>query len=184
MKTSRWEKLDFNPKAIEYFCFWGGIGLGVGYAVILSFLFKLFLEIPFYLATNGCFFDWYTNGYSSIFIVTLSFGLSFCITTSIWMRSANLIRKKSVQKWFLYASCTVVSMFYIVLLPLQGIYSLYVGLIFYWDISLGVLLILPLFLYLYCWNLIKKIFKVSKAFLYMSLFGILEMVVIHIFVFK
>jgi vacuolar-type H+-ATPase subunit I/STV1 len=117
--------------------------------------------------------------YYTSFFGFLSVSLGFCFTTYLWMSKPNS-EKRNVTRKLRFAQTNSIFVFGVIMLVLTRFFTIYMGFNydgFYLNLKeyFGFLaFLLPLFIFLYNWALISKIYQ-SKKILLISLliFGIL-----------
>jgi hypothetical protein len=167
-------KSDFTINEIGKLRFYSGIAIGIGYSLIFNFLFRITLKLC-NIGEVITDLNWLNlvNYEFSIYYLTLigfaSVGFSFCFTTYLWMSKPFATnRRKTIRLrmaqinpiWILFGTFLfLLRMFWF----LAG-----VDLTIEKDFSyLGFMI--PIFIYLYCWNLISDIYKSKKPFLITSM---------------
>ena len=172
-------KSDFTIKRIGYFQFYTGIIIGIGYSIILNFLFQLLTKTNSIIIAMGK--GYWNNSinsrlgfYYSFFFGLLSVSLAFCFTTFLWMSKLISGKRKEVR-YLRFAQTNSFFIFGVIMLVLTRFFTIYCGFNydrFYIDLKeyFGfIAFFLPLFIFLYCWSLISKIY-ISKNILLISLF--------------
>jgi hypothetical protein len=168
-------KSDFRIKGIGYFRFYSGVIIGLGYSIILTFFFKLLMKASnIKISLNKGSSDNLLNSeldlYYSFFIGLLSISLAFCFTTYLWTSKPIPAGRKGIRH-FRFAQTNSIFLFGVMMLVLMRFFTLYLS-----FNSLGYNLnmkesfsfmafLLPLFIFLYCWLLISKIYQSKKAML-------------------
>src|SRR5690606_3609309 len=178
-------KSDFNIEQIGRFQFYSGIIVGIGYSIILTFLFQMLSKANnITIALNDGNWNNLLNSnldfYYTLFFGLLSISLGFCFTSYLWMSKPNSKKRNATRK-LRFAQTNSIFIFGVIMLVLTRFFSIYMGFNydgFYLNLKeyFGFLLfLLPLFIFLYCWTLISKIYKSKKAILIsLMIFGILE----------
>jgi hypothetical protein len=177
-------KSDFNIEQIGRFRFYSGIVVGIGYSIILTFLFQMLSKTNnVTIALNDGNWNNLINSkldfYYTSFFGFLSVSLGFCFTTYLWMSKPNS-KKRNVTRKLRFAQTNSIFVFGVIMLVLTRFFTIYMGFNydgFYLNLKehFGFLsFLLPLFIFLYNWALISKIYQ-SKKILLISLliFGIL-----------
>ena len=159
-------KSDLRIDEIGKFRFYSGILIGIGYSLVLNLLFRFILR----LSNLGMYVDewnleyeipiyyYYLIGYSSV-------AFSFCLTTYMWMsKPYATIRTKTIR--LRMAQVNPIWVFYGVLLFLLRWFAFFLGLELTIKKDFSCLgFMVPIFIYLYCWNLISDVYKSKKKFL-------------------
>ena len=177
-------KYDFNIEKIGRFRFYSGIVVGIGYSIILTFLFQMLSKTNnVTIALNDGNWNNLINSkpdfYYTSFFGFLSVSLGFCFTTYLWMSTPNS-EKRNITRKLRFAQTNSIFVFGLIMLVLTRFFTIYMGFNydgFYLNLKeyFGFLaFLLPLFIFLYNWALISKIYQ-SKKILLISLliFGIL-----------
>lgn len=167
-------KSDFLINEIGKFRFYSGIIIGIGYCLIFNSLLRITLKLC-NVGNNIEAMNWLNivNYEFSTYYLTLigfaSAGFSFCFTTYLWMSKPFATNRKKTMKlrmdqinpiWILFGTLLFISrMFWFLASVDLTIEKDYVYLGF----------MIPIFIYLYCWNLISDIYKSKKLFLVTSL---------------
>lgn len=172
-------KSDFTINEIGKFQFYSGIVIGVGFSLIFNTLLRQISKISNFgniiieLSWDKV-LDYELSYYYLILIGFTSVSFAFCFTTYLWMsKPFAKIKRKTLKLRFA---------------QVNSIWVLFVTLIFLtrmiWfaggtEISiekdfpyLGFMI--PIFLYMYCWNLISNIYKSKKPFIITSLILIIS----------
>jgi len=107
--------------------------------------------------------------YYYILIAYASIAFSFCITTYMWMSKPNAsIRRKTIR--LRMAQVNPIWIFYGVLLFLLRWFAFFLGLELTIEKDSSYLgFMVPIFIYLFCWNLISDVYKSKKPFLIATL---------------
>ena len=177
-------KSEFNVERIGRFQFYSGIVVGIGYSIILTFLFQLLSKTNnVTIALNNG--NWNNllnsklNFYYTLFFGLLSVSLGFCFTTYLWMSKPSSGIRNETRK-LRFAQTNSVFIFGVIMLVLTRFFTIYMGFNydgFYLDLKeyFGLLaFLLPIFIFLYCWSLISKIYQSKKVLLIsLLIFGIL-----------
>jgi uncharacterized membrane protein YhdT len=179
-------KSDFDINQIGHFRFYSGIVIGVGYSIVLTFLFQMLAKTnKVVIAINKGNWDNLINSkldfcYSS-FVGLLSVSLGFCFTTYLWTSKLNSEKRNETRK-LRNAQTNSIFMFGVIMLVLTRFFTIYMEFNydgFYLDLKeyFGLLaFLLPLSIFLYCWSLVSKIYQSKKVLLISVLiFGILGM---------
>ncbi len=166
-------KSDFRIEKIGTVRFYSGIVVGIVWSVILYLLFQTFLKAktitPAMLDENwneSLSFDFYTL----IFFAFMALSLGFCYTSYLWMSGTEKLRginKRRIQ----YAQSNSIFIFYVVLLVALRFFTIYIS-FNYGGFNLGLqyeygyfILIFPLFIFLYNWIWISRIYQSKKPLL-------------------
>ena len=175
-------KTNFSISEIGKFQFYSGIIIGIGYGFILNFIFKLFTKIT-YLNTAINKGNWNNtfnaelSFYYSLFIGLLSASFAFCITSYLWMnRPFNLNRKKRLKIRISQTnSLFIFGIMFMILVRFFTVYVMFNYENFDFDINdyfgLGIFIV-PLFIFLFNWIFISKVYNSKKIF-FLSLFILL-----------
>lgn len=167
-------KADFTVTQIGKFRFYSGIVIGIGFSLIFNSLFRLTLKlcsigVDYTDESWSNFINYEFSTYYLILIGIASVGFSFCFTTYLWMgkpfaanrRKTLLLRRAQINPiWILFGT-------FIFLLRLFWLFAEF-ELTIEKDFPVSGFMI-PIFIYLYCWNLISDIYKSKKAFLIATL---------------
>ncbi len=159
-------KLDFGVREIGKFQFYSGVLVGLGYAFTFNFLLRLALRI----CNLGEYIDDWNLNYEINTFYYLLIGFSsvcfaFCFTTNLWMGKLFLKNSKRTLKYRKARVNSVWILFGTLMFLLR---------LFWFMAGLGITIendfpllgfMIPLFIYLYCWNLISGVFKSTKALL-------------------
>ena len=168
-------KSDFTLEQIGQFRFYSGVIVGIGYSIILTFLFQILIKANnITIALNKGNWENLLNAqlsfYSSLFFALLSVSLAFCFTTYLWT-SKPYFAKRNRTRDLRIAQTNSIFMFGVIFLVLTRFFTIYLG--FNYDgfnldlkgyLGFSAFLI-PLFIFLYCWSLISKVYKSKRALL-------------------
>jgi len=160
-------KVEFTVKEIGVFRYYSGVVVGILGGFILNLLLRFCLR----LANLGIFvedwsFDYVITPYYYQVIAFNAVAFSFCFTTSLWMSGVRAshrnktrrLRMASINaKWVVYTTLAVLAKMFLFI----GNSGISLEKDFYF---LGYLL--PIFLFLYCWNLISDVYRVRKKVLF------------------
>lgn len=163
-------KSEFSINEIGKFRFYSGILIGIGFSIILNSLFRQTLR----LCNLGTDIDqWNLNYEITIYYYLLigftSIGFAFCFTTYLWMSKPFATNRRKTLKLRM-AQLNPIWIFFGTLMFLLRMFWFLAGveLTIEKDFSsLGFMI--PVFTYLYCWNLISDIYRSKKAFLISSI---------------
>ena len=163
-------KSEFTINEIGTFRFYSGIVIGIGFSLIFNSLFRLTLKLCNIgdVITDLSWSNIITYEFSTYYLTLIGFasiGFSFCFMTYLWMSKPFATnRRKTIRLrmaqinpiWVLFGTFLfLIRMFWF----LAG-----VDLTIEKDFAyLGFMI--PVFIYLYCWNLISDIYKTKKQFL-------------------
>ncbi|WP_159021488.1 hypothetical protein [Formosa sp. L2A11] len=167
-------KSDFSINEIGTLRFYSGIIVGIGYCLIFNTLLRITLRLC-NIGDNIEAMNWLNiiNYEFSAYYLTLigiaSVGFSFCFTTYLWMSKPFATNRRKTLKlrmaqinpiWILFGTLLfLLRMFWFIAgvdLTIEKDFA-YLG------------FMIPIFIYLYCWNLISDIYKSKKPFLITSL---------------
>ncbi len=177
-------KSEFNIERIGYFRFYSGIVIGVGYSIILTYLFQMLSKTNnVTIALNDGNWNNLINSkldfYYISFFGLLPVSLGFCFTTYLWMSKPNSGKRNETRK-LRFGHTNSIFIFGVIMLVLTRFFTIYMGFNydgFYLDLkeySGFTAFLLPLFIFLYCWSLISKIYQSKKVLLIsLLIFGIL-----------
>lgn len=175
-------KSEFSIQEIGKFQFYSGILIGIGFSFILNVLFRLFLVISnLGIFNNTWNLDYEVSNYYNLLIGFTSVAFAFCFTSYLWMsKPYATIRRKTLKLrmaqinpiWILFGTLFFLTrMFWFISeaeLTLENDFPL-----------LGFLI--PIFIYLYCWNLITAIYKSKKTFLITSFTIVIIAILLSVF---
>ena len=163
-------KSDLKINEIGGFQFYSGVLVGIGYSFILNILFRYILR----LSNLGMYIDEWSLAYEIpnyyyVLIGYSSVAFSFCLTTYLWMsKPFATIRRKTIR--LRMAQVNPIWIFYGVLLFLLRWFAFFLGLELTIEEDFSYLgFMVPVFIYLYCWNLISDVYKSKKMFLISTL---------------
>ncbi|MBJ6367516.1 hypothetical protein [Snuella sedimenti] len=177
-------KSNFSIDRIGRFRFYIGIVVGIGYSIILSFLFQMLSKTNNVVtAMNDGNWDNLINSklgfYYTSFFGLLSVSLGFCFTTYLWMSKLNFGKRSEARK-LRFAQTNSFFMFGVIMLVLTRFFTIYMGFNydgFYLDLKeyFGfIAFFLPISIFLYCWSLISKLYQSKKVLLIsLLIFGVL-----------
>lgn len=180
-------KKDFKIEQIGRFRFYSGIIVGIQYSIILTFLFQMLSKANnITIALNDGNWNNLLNSkldfYYTLFFGLLSVSLGFCFTTYLWMSKPKTEKRNETRK-LRFAQTNSIFIFGVIMLVLTRFFSIYMGFNydgFYLDLKeyFGLIaFLLPLFIFLYCWTLISKIYKSKKVILIsLMIVGILGLI--------
>ena len=166
-------KLNFSIKRIGLFRFYTGIGVGLFFSWILRLFFLYLIRMSDVLAVLSSGY-WHTDPfkpisfYSSFFWSLFSISLAFCLTTYIWTNSRRLdnFRMTRLNR---IGNVNSLFIFFFVLFCCSRVLQSYIqfnNLDLNLQDELGWLpYLLPVFLFLYNWNYLIRIYKSKKPFL-------------------
>ncbi|CAL2062595.1 conserved membrane hypothetical protein [Tenacibaculum sp. 190524A05c] len=158
--------MDFGVREIGKFQFYSGISVGLGYAITLNYLLRLTLRTcNLGMDINNWSLNYEISSYYYLLIGFSSVCFAFCFTTNLWLGKLFLKNSKRTLKhrkarvnsvWILFGTLMfLLRLFWFLLsvdITIENDFPL-----------LGFMI--PLFIYLYCWNLISGVFKSTKALL-------------------
>lgn len=163
-------KQKFSIKEIGVFRFYSGLIVGVGFSFVLNSLLRQIFRIlqfnkAFVESSSKGILDYNFSIYNLNIIGFTSVSLAFCFITYLWMSKLySSVRRKTLKLRF--AQTNSVWVFGSVLLFLTQMIS------FVDEAQISVEsdypylgFMLPVFIFLYCWNLISDVFKSFKPFL-------------------
>lgn len=166
-------KPAFTLKDIGAFQFYSGVMVGIGFSVVFNFLFRLGLRISSSNIIDSQFItqilEYNISSYYSLLIGYTSVGFGFCYTTYLWMSRLTTHPKKKT-KHLRFAQANSLWILFTTLIFLFRMYGFFSGeeLTLINDFPILGFLV-PTFIYLYCWNLISRVFKSLKPFIYTSI---------------
>jgi len=150
---------------IGTFRFYSGVVIWIGFSTVLNALFRVALKF----GNLGMYFqewrlDYEINDYYSYLIGFASIAFAFCFTTYIWMSNPFAsIRKKTSR--LRMAQINPIWIFFGSFLFLLRMLMFFLSVELTLEKDFPILgFMLPLFVYLYCWNLISAIYKSKKPF--------------------
>ncbi|CAM4150463.1 MULTISPECIES: hypothetical protein [Flavobacterium] len=167
-------KPNFSIDEIGKFRFYSGALIGIGFSIILNSLFRMTLR----LCNLGMYIDqWNLNYEISVYYYTLigftSVGFAFCFTTYLWMSKPFAINRRKTLKLRM-AQINPIWIFFGTLMFLLRMFWFLSGVKLTIEKDFPILgFMIPIFIYLYCWNLISDVYKSKKAFLISSLIFII-----------
>ena len=180
-------KSEFNINQIGQFRFYSGIIVGIGYSIVLTFLFQILsITNNIVIAMNDGNWNNLINSkldfYYTLFFGLLSVSLGFCFTTYLWTSKLYSHKRNETRK-LRNTQTNSIFMFGVIMLVLTRFFTIYMG-FNYDDFNLdlkkylGLLaFLLPLSIFLYCWSLISKIYQSKKVLLIsLLIFGILGLI--------
>lgn len=157
-------KAKFTINKIGKFQFYSGVIIGLGYSIVFNFLLRFVLRVSnFGIYIDDWNFVYKINAYYSLLIGFASIVFSFCYTTYLWMSKSVLIGNRKLK--YRVVQSNSIWVLFIVLMFLLRMFSFFstTTLTIQDDFPITGFL-LPLFVYLYCWNLISRIYKCKKPF--------------------
>ena len=167
-------KSDFTINEIGKFQFYSGITIGIGFSLIFNSLFRVFLKICNVgeIITDLSWSNFYSYEFSIYYLTLISFasvGFSFCFTTYLWMsKPFGSNRKKNIR--LRMAQTNTIWILFGTLFFLLRLFWFFAGVDLTIEKDFAYLgFMIPIFIYLYCWNLISDIYKSKKPFLLTSL---------------
>ena len=163
-------KYKFSIENIGKNRFYFGIFLGFGYAIIFNYLlriatmisnFEFYDEVPFFLSYKSFVFTQYMLNLISF--SSVSFGFTF--TIYIWL-SGTTIENRKLKSKIRFAQNYSIFMLFVCLLFLIRLLTFFIQNPIYLENDLNNLsYLLPIFIFLYNWCLINKIYKSQKILL-------------------
>lgn len=172
-------KSDFTVTEIGKFRFYSGVAIGIGFSFTFNTLFRQISKIAEFRpvvdeSSWNRIIDYELTFYYLTLIGFTSVAFAFCFTTYLWMsRPFARIKRKTTKLRF--AQTNSMWIFFGTLLFLIRM----IWVIGETDISiendfpyLGFMV--PIFIYMYCWNLISDIYKSKKPFVLTSLIFIIS----------
>lgn len=183
----RKNKSKFNKAQIGRFRFFIGIIVGIGYSLILTLLFQMLsktnnITIAMHDGNWNNLINSKPDFFYRLFYGLLSVSLGFCFTTYLWMSKMNLEKRNDTRK-IRFAQTNSIFVFGVIMLVLTRFFTIYME--FNYDgfnlnlkEYLGLIIfLLPLFIFLYNWSLISKLYQSKKALLIsLLIFGILGLI--------
>lgn len=176
-QTIRWiEKLksDFTINEIGKFRFYSGIAIGIGFSIVFNILFRVILKMCNVgeVITDLSWSNYYSYEFSIYYLTLIGFasvGFSFCFTTYLWMsKPFASIRKKTIR--LRMAQINPIWILFGTLLFLLRMFWFLAGVDLTIEKDFAYLgFMIPIFIYVYCWNLISDIYKSKEPFFMTSL---------------
>ncbi|KAA5820435.1 hypothetical protein FPF71_17740 [Algibacter amylolyticus] len=167
-------KSDFTINEIGKFQFYSGIAIGIGFSLIFNSLFRVFLKMCNVgeIITDLSWSNFYSYEFSIYYLTLIGFtsvGFSFCFTTYLWMSKPFATnRKKNIR--LRMAQTNTIWILFGTLFFLLRLFWFFAGIDLTIEKDFAYLgFMFPIFIYLYCWNLISDIYKSKKTFLVTSL---------------
>ncbi|TPN85382.1 hypothetical protein [Aquimarina algicola] len=163
-------KPNFTISTIGKFRFYSGIFVGIGYGIIFNTLLRLVLKLCNLgdIITDiswSSTLNFKTSTYNLTLIGCASLAFSFCFTTYMWLSKPFASHRRKTLKlrmgqvnpiWILFG----------VLLFLLRMFWFFTGVALTIEKDYTYLgFMIPIFIYLFCWNVISDIYKSKKAFL-------------------
>ncbi len=157
------------------FEFYSGILVGIGYSIILNILFQQIAKTRSITSAirEGNWKEFVNTSFSNfdlLIISTFSVALGFCFTTYLWM-SKRKVRNRRKNFRLNIAQTNSIFIFGLILFVLTRYSTIYSGFNYgNFDFSIKEyfgfwIFIFPMFIYLYNWSFISKIYKSSRTFL-------------------
>ncbi|MAQ75946.1 MAG: hypothetical protein CL613_06415 [Aquimarina sp.] len=162
-------KKHFTITEIGSIRFYIGLVLGAGYAIILNLLLQLFrktfhfVNVDYGITLTNLNYQT-LSFYDSFFNGLLATSLAFCITTYYWMNKP-VIKNRNTKSRIRFAQTNAIFMFSYILMFLSRVYLMYFSSNFnstYYSIQeyFGYsVYTLPLFIFLFNWVYISKVYK-------------------------
>ena len=171
-------KSDFTINEIGKFRFYSGIVIGIGYCIIFNSLLRISLKLC-NIGDNIEAMNWLNiinYEFSSYYLTLIGFasvGFSFCFTTYLWMSKPFATdRKKTIR--LRMAQINPIWILFGTLMFLLRLFWFFAGIELTIEKDFTYLgFMIPIFIYLYCWNLISDIYKTKKSFIFTSLIFII-----------
>ena len=167
-------KSDLTIIEIGKFRFYSGIVIGIGYCIIFNSLLRISLKLC-NIGDNIEAMNWLNiiNYQLSFNYLTLigfaSVGFSFCFTTYLWMSKPFATDRKKTKRLRM-AQINPIWILFGTLLFLLRLFWFFAGIELTIEKDFPYLgFMIPIFIYLYCWNLISDIYKAKKPFIYTTL---------------
>ncbi len=163
-------KSDFTINEIGKFRFYSGIGIGIGFSLIFNSLFRLTLKLCNIgdVITDLSWSNIITYEFSTYYLTLIGFasiGFSFCFTTYLWMSKPFATNRRKTLKLRM-AQINPIWILFGTLLFLLRMFWFLAGVELTIEKDFAYLgFMIPIFIYLYCWNLISDIYKSKKPFL-------------------
>ena len=167
-------KSDFTINEIGKFRFYSGIAIGIGYSLIFNSLFRVILKMCNVgeIITDLSWLNFYNYEFSIYYLTLIGFasiGFSFCFTTYLWMSKPFASNRKKTMRLRM-AQINPIWVLFGTLLFLLRLFWFFAGVDMTIEKDFTYLgFIIPIYIYLYCWNLISDIYKRKKPFLLTSL---------------
>ena len=167
-------KPNFSINEIGKFRFYSGVLIGVGYSIILNYLFRLTLRIcNFGININQWNINYEISAYYYFLIGFSSVAFAFCYTTYLWMSKPFASNKRKTTRLRM-AQMNPIWILFGTLLFLLKLFWFIAGVEFTIEKNFPNLgFMFPVFIYLYCWNLISSIYISKRAFILSFLFSLI-----------
>lgn len=167
-------KSDFTINEIGKFRFYSGIAIGIGFSLVFNILFRVILKMCNVgeVITDLSWSNYYSYEFSIYYLTLIGFasvGFSFCFTTYLWMsKPFASIRKKTIR--LRMAQINPIWILFGTLLFLLRMSWFFAGVDLTIEKDFAYLgFMIPIFIYVYCWNLISDIYKSKEPFFMTSL---------------
>lgn len=167
-------KSDFTINEIGKFRFYSGIAIGIGFSLVFNILFRVILKMCNVgeVIADLSWSNYYSYEFSIYYLTLIGFasvGFSFCFTTYLWMsKPFASIRKKTIR--LRMAQINPIWILFGTLLFLLRMFWFLAGVDLTIEKDFAYLgFIIPIFIYVYCWNLISDIYKSKEPFFMTSL---------------
>lgn len=167
-------KSDFTINEIGKFRFYSGIAIGIGFSLVFNILFRVILKMCNVgeVITDLSWSNYYSYEFSIYYLTLIGFasvGFSFCFTTYLWMsKPFACIRKKTIR--LRMAQINPIWILFGTLLFLLRMFWFFAGVDLTIEKDFAYLgFMIPIFIYVYCWNLISDIYKSKEPFFMTSL---------------
>ena len=176
-------KSDFTIIEIGKFRFYSGIIIGIGFSLIFNSLFRLTLKLCNIgdVITDLSWSDIINYEFSTYYLTLIGFasvGFSFCFTTYLWMSKPFATNRRKTLKLRM-AQINPIWILFGTLLFLLRMFWFLAGVELTIEKDFSILgFMIPIFIYLYCWNLISDIYKSKKAFLISVLIFIISGIIL------
>jgi len=158
-------KSKLTISEIGKFRFYSGIIIGLGYSVIFNYLFRFALRICNYgKYIEEWRYDYEISPYYYLLIGFASVGFSFSFTTYLWLSKPKARIKNRTLK-LRFAQTSSIWVFFVTLFFLLRMFWFFASI----DLTIEkdyryVAFLLPVFIYMYCWSLIRSVYKSRKIF--------------------
>lgn len=167
-------KSDFTLKEIGTFRLYSGLIIWLGFSIVLNSLFRGALKLSnLGMYVDNWSLDYEINSFYKILIGFNAIAFAFCYATYIWMSHPYAsIRKKTSR--LRMAQINPLWIFYGALLFLSRMFLFFLSTEITIEKDFPLLgFLFPIFIYLYCWNMISAVYKSKKPFLIsIVIFGI------------
>ncbi len=168
-------------KEIGTFRFYKGIVLGIGYSLIFNSLLRLIIRlnnVKVTVFTNTIINTYEFTVYYLILAAITAISFGFCITTYIWLSNPFASTKNKTRRIRSSQTNTIVIL-YVVLLFLARMQTFFMDTAIVLQRDFGnIAFLLPVFVYLYCWNMIARVYRYLKSFIIITIVLVLLSIVL------